>query len=597
MCVLAGATGVVACQSREAAPAASEAEARSAGAVEAGPRANIEGAARSKAAAPDPQAGSLAPAPLPSVEYPARGAAPGAARADAPFDGSLRASAVANAGIDPNGRFATTYRPGGGHLAAFESAVARGIVPDAERELVSDVGARYVPEVTVPKNQALGFRLDLDRAKLAPSGGTSFLRVTLKSASETKAARPRLSVHLVLDTSGSMRGESIRHARDAASALVDRLEPTDDFSLTTFSDDARVLLPDSVVGKRKMDIKKTIAQIQEGGGTNIAAGLANAYAEARKPIIPSDAIKVVMLVSDGRATMGDVDQANLSAKALAAFQDGIQTSAFGLGVDYDGPLMSALAANGAGGYYYLRDGEQIAPALATELDKRLDPVAQGVEVRVRLPKDVKLLTAYGSRRLNATESAAVRAQEVAVDEQSQKKLGIAKDRENDREGGMRFFIPIFAKGDAHSMLFKLEVPAGVAARSIATVEVKYKDRLAKKNAAFEDAAKIAFANDAAESAASEDKSVLRTVQGFEAGEALAQAAAKVAAGDSAGAIAILTEREGILRQAAKTLAEPLFERDADRLARLRSHAGKPTGLGEPLVLAMLLETASRSHMR
>ena len=33
------------------------------------------------------------------------------------------------AAIDPNGRFATTYRPGGGHLAAFESAVARGIVP------------------------------------------------------------------------------------------------------------------------------------------------------------------------------------------------------------------------------------------------------------------------------------------------------------------------------------------------------------------------------------------------------------------------------------------------------------------------------------
>ena len=50
------------------------------------------------------------------------------------------------AAIDPNGRFATTYRPGGGHLAAFESAVARGVVPPAEREIVSDVGARYAPE-------------------------------------------------------------------------------------------------------------------------------------------------------------------------------------------------------------------------------------------------------------------------------------------------------------------------------------------------------------------------------------------------------------------------------------------------------------------
>ena len=32
--------------------------------------------------------------------------------------------------IDPNGRFATTYRPGGGYLAAFESAVARGVIQD-----------------------------------------------------------------------------------------------------------------------------------------------------------------------------------------------------------------------------------------------------------------------------------------------------------------------------------------------------------------------------------------------------------------------------------------------------------------------------------
>ncbi len=54
------------------------------------------------------------------------------------------------AAIDPNGRFATTYRPGGGHLAAFESAVARGIVPSGERELVSDVGARYAASADAP---------------------------------------------------------------------------------------------------------------------------------------------------------------------------------------------------------------------------------------------------------------------------------------------------------------------------------------------------------------------------------------------------------------------------------------------------------------
>ena len=40
-----------------------------------------------------------------------------------------------------------------------------------------------------------------------------------------------------------------------------------------------------------------------------------------------------------------------------------------------------------------------------ELDKRLEPVATAVEVRVRLKKGVELLRVYGSRRLNEVEAA------------------------------------------------------------------------------------------------------------------------------------------------------------------------------------------------
>ncbi|MGK4003088.1 hypothetical protein WMF31_10735 [Sorangium sp. So ce1036] len=88
----------------------------------------------------------------------------------------------------------------------------------------------------------------------------------------------------------------------------------------------------------------------------------------------------------------------------------------------------------------------------------------------------------------------------------------------------------------------------------------------------------------AASAASVHRSVARTLQGFAAGEALAEAAA-------------LAEREGILHEAAARRNEPLFREDAARLARLRAHMGAERGLGDPLVLAMLLETAGRSHLR
>jgi Ca-activated chloride channel homolog len=512
------------------------------------------------------------------------------------------AAAVAETGpalipIDPNGRFATTYRPGGGHLAAFESAVARGILPEADREIVSDVGARYTTPFEVPSGKAMGIRTDLERGKLAPGGGPFHVRISLRSAAGKPSERPHLSVHLVLDVSGSMAGESITNARAAAESLVDKLAPTDDFSLVTFSNEATLKVPDGLVGARREAIKKIIADIGVGGGTNIGQALRLGYAQASAKAIPEDAVRVVLLLSDGHANIGITAPDKLAKLALDAFQGGVQTSSFGLGPDYDGALMSAVAAEGAGGYYYLRDAQQIAPALSTEIDKRLDPVATAVEVRVRLKKDVSLLRVYGSRRLTGDEAARVRAQEVAADAQGAKRDHIAQDRQDDAAGGMRFFIPAFAPDDSHALLLQLAVPAGAGDRALGIVEIKYKDRLSKKNVVDEFPLRAAYADSDAASGASIDASVARTVQGFAAGEALSDAAARIARSDRAGAVAELAEREQILRKAAETLQEPLFLKDAERLARLREHAGTETGVGDPLVLALLLETAGRSHLR
>jgi uncharacterized protein YegL len=530
----------------------------------------------------------------------AQGFGAGAGHAQAGIPGSAAAPSLAaptEVAIDANGRFATTYRPGGGHLAAFESAVARGIVPAADREVVSDVGARYTPELTVPEGHALTMRADLERSALPPSGGAVHVRLALRSSAVAPAARPHLSVHLVLDVSGSMEGASITQARSAAAALVDRLAPGDDFSLVTFSTSAAVIVPDGVVGARRAWIKETIRGIHEEGGTNIGEGLRLGYAQASLAAIPEDAVRVVFLVSDGHANAGITVRDSLSKLALDAFQKGIQTSAFGLGADYDGALMSAIAGDGSGGYYYLRDPDQIAPALATELDRRLDPVATTVEVRVRLKPDVDLLRVYGSRRLGEAEAARVRTTEIAADAQAARRDHIQRDRQDDAEGGMRFFIPAFARDDAHALLFKLNVPAGAQGRTVAGIELKYKDRLTKKNVIEEVPIHVAFASGDAASAATIDASVARTVQGFAAGEALTAASAQIAHGDRSGAAALLAERETILRAAAATLHEPLFLRDADRLARLRASTETRTGSGDPLVLAMLLETAGRTHLR
>ena len=226
------------------------------------------------------------------------------------------------------------------------------------------------------------------------------------------------------------------------------------------------------------------------------------------------------------------------ARAAQAFQDGIQTSAFGLGPDFDAALMSGIADRGAGGYYYLADSSQIEPALAREIDARLRPVATAVELRVRLRPDVAATHVFGSRELTAIEADAVRAQEVAVD-QHEKQHGIAADRQVDAAGGMRFFIPAFARADRHATLITLQLPPGTGERRIASVEVRYKDRLLRKNVTQELPVNVRWADSDAASAATVNHNVERLEQAFAAGEAILEAAERVDTGDRAGARNIL----------------------------------------------------------
>jgi Mg-chelatase subunit ChlD len=504
-------------------------------------------------------------------------------------------TSAAVAHLDPNARYATTYRPGGAALAAFDAAVARGQIPATYKDLVGDFGARYAPALARPTEGALAIAVDTERTAAAPGGGPMNVRVALAS-SDAVPPRAPLSVHVVLDTSGSMSGAAIDDARKAAEALVGKLAPTDDFSMVTFSDAAHLLVADGPIGPRRAQAVERIHQVRADGGTNISAGLDLAYVQAHSPGIAQDAVRIVMLLSDGHANGGDTDPQRLAQRAANAFQEGVQTSSFGLGPDFDAALMSRIADRGAGGYYYLADSSQIAPALAREIDARLQPVATAVELRVRLRPDVSASRVFGSRELSATEASAVRRQELAIDQREKDRHGIESDREFDAAGGMRFFIPAFARADRHATMITLQLPPGNAERSIASVEVRYKDRLLGKNVTRELPVRMRWAARHAESAATEDAGVERMVQAFGAGETILDAAERVDRGDRAGARQELEERAAVLASASKQLEEPRLAEDGARLVRLAGAVGGDQQLGDPLPLVVMLRGTGYGYL-
>ncbi len=180
-------------------------------------------------------------------------------------------------------------------------------------------------------------------------------------AAAAAPARPHLSVHLVLDTSGSMAGAPIDSARRAAQALVDRLAPTDDFSLTTFSSDAEEVIEDGPVGPRRAAIRRAIEGLREGGGTNIGAGLSLGYAQASRPGIPEDAVRVVLLVSDGRATSGLTTASAWRGSPSTPSSAASRRARSGSATTSMASFMSSIASDGAGGYYYLRHPSRSRP--------------------------------------------------------------------------------------------------------------------------------------------------------------------------------------------------------------------------------------------
>ncbi|HEY8041669.1 MAG TPA: VWA domain-containing protein [Polyangiaceae bacterium] len=574
LCALVASAGACGTEKREA-PSTASADPADRGGGGTGARAKGEEGAMGNPNLPDyaPQFGIIG-------QLPGEGASATAPTQDVP------SPTTPVARLDPNARYATTYRPGGAALAAFDAAIARGQIPATYRDLVGDFGARYAPALARPAEGALAISADTERAAVGPNGGPINLRVALVSSDATPSRAP-LSVHLVLDTSGSMSGSAIDDARKAAEAVVEKLAPTDDFSMVTFSDAARLLVADGPVGPRRAQALARIHEVKADGGTNISAGLDLAYAQAHLGSIPQDAVRIVMLLSDGHANGGDTDPQSLAQRASRAFQDGVQTSSFGLGTDFDAALMSRIADRGAGGYYYLADSSQIAPALARELDARLQPVATAVEIRVRLRPDVAASKVFGSRELSTAEAAAVRAQEVALDLR-EKKNGIAGDRELDAAGGMRFFIPAFARADRHATMITLQLPAGTGERSVASVEVRYKDRLLARNVTRELPVKMRWAGSDAESAATQDPSVARMTQAFGAGETILDAAERVDHGDRSGARQLLDERAQVLRSAAQALAEPMLAEDGARLTRLAGAVGGDARIGDPLPLVVML---------
>ena len=200
---------------------------------------------------------------------------------------------------------------------------------------------------------------------------------------------------IVLDRSGSMKGSKIRNAKNAVLNLLSDLSEKDRFALVAYSDQVEKhsdLIP--VTGLNRRHLVSLVNRIWAGGGTNLGAGLQtgiNTLVRAKK----IGNIRKIILISDGLANQGITDSLSLGNMASKAAHKEFSVATVGVGTDFNEQLMTYIADQGSGNYYYLKNPKVFAQVFQKEFHNSRTTAATAVEVTIPLRSGMSLVNASG----------------------------------------------------------------------------------------------------------------------------------------------------------------------------------------------------------
>ncbi|MBR7801367.1 vWA domain-containing protein [Undibacterium fentianense] len=274
--------------------------------------------------------------------------------------------------------------------------------PDAVRaeELINYFSYNYaLPSKDAPHPFSVHTQLSLSPWNSAHQ----LVRIAIKGKDLAKESLPSANLVFLVDVSGSMASsERLPLIKSALKLLTAQLRPQDRVSLVTYANGTRLALA-ATPGDQKHQIKLAIDQLSAGGGTNGAAGIKLAYAQAHSAYIPNG-INRVLLATDGDLNIGVTNQDELKALVERERKTGISLSTLGVGDDnYNEALMKKLADNGDGSYHYLDSLQEAHKVLVNEFTSTLSTIAQDLKLQIEfnpaLVQEYRLI-GYEARALN-----------------------------------------------------------------------------------------------------------------------------------------------------------------------------------------------------
>ncbi len=196
----------------------------------------------------------------------------------------------------------------------------------------------------------------------------------LASPKEKEEPFPK-DITFTIDTSGSMRGEKLKQAKNALIFCIDSLNLEDRFNIIRFSSDVESLFEDMEPSEweNKNKAKRFIEDMSAGGGTNINDALISSFIKVQKRP------HIIIFLTDGIPTVGERN-VDLIIKNVSGKNKGSRIFVFGVGDDVNTRLLDTISQENKGFSTYVSPDEDIEGAVSGLYKKVENPAFSDISL-------------------------------------------------------------------------------------------------------------------------------------------------------------------------------------------------------------------------
>jgi len=209
-----------------------------------------------------------------------------------------------------------------------------------------------------------------------------FLMLASPPPRDEMAEAMKKTVLFVVDRSGSMSGEKMDQAREAAKYVLNHLNEKDLFNIIAYDSDVESFRPELQSADKK-SVTEAIGFVDglyAGGSTNINGALTSAM----KMVQDDDRPCYILFLSDGRPTHGETNEMKIVENAKSNNSYDARMINFGVGFDVNSRLMDRLSREIKGQSQYVRPDEDLEEHVARLYRKINAPVMTNVKIKFDL---------------------------------------------------------------------------------------------------------------------------------------------------------------------------------------------------------------------